>query len=68
MIVRSAMSSKSCALMIVSRGGFSWSFSSVVLLGGTFCHSSVMVRLSTVPLSFEKSRLFGRTEGACMEE
>ena len=65
--VRWAISSKSCALITVSRSGFSWSWSSVVFLGGGLDHSSVIVRLSTEPLKFDFSRLDGKTEGAWME-
>jgi hypothetical protein len=66
--VREATSSKSPALRIVSNGGLEFSCSSGVLEGRGLSQSSVMVRLSTVPFSFEGSRLVGRTEGAWMEE
>ena len=39
----------------------------MVFSGGGFAHSSVVVRVSTEPFSFDLSRLFGRTDGAWME-
>jgi len=53
--------------MMVSRLGFSCSLSSVVFWGGGFAHSSVIVRVSTEPFSFDLSRLFVRTDGAWIE-
>ena len=66
-MVRDATSSKSCALRIVLRSGFSWSWSSVVAVGGGLTQSSVMVAVSTWPLYLSGERFVGRTEGAWIE-
>ena len=61
------MSSKSWALMIESSGGFAFSGSSGFSVDDGCDHSFVIVCVSSLPLSFEGSRFFGRIDGACIE-